>query len=67
MAPGRMSRAFFCNSGSGANETLIKLVWYFNNLRGRPEKKKFLARAQLQFSQLDGSCFHGPAWPRLPE
>jgi L-2,4-diaminobutyrate transaminase len=44
LAPGAMSRAFFCNSGSEANETLIKLVWYFNNLRGRPRKKKIIAR-----------------------
>ncbi|MDJ0850989.1 MAG: aminotransferase, partial [Myxococcota bacterium] len=44
MAPPGMSRAFFCNSGSEANETVVKLVWYFNNLRGRPEKKKIIAR-----------------------
>ncbi len=44
MAPRGMSRVFFCNSGSEANETLVKLVWYFNNLRGKPRKKKIIAR-----------------------
>jgi L-2,4-diaminobutyrate transaminase len=44
IAPGRMARVFFANSGSEANETHIKLVWHYNNLRGRPEKKKLVAR-----------------------
>jgi L-2,4-diaminobutyrate transaminase len=44
IAPGRMSRVFFGNSGSDANDTQVKLVWYYNNLRGKPEKKKIIAR-----------------------
>lgn len=44
MAPGRMSRVFFGLSGSDANETNAKLVWYYNNLRGRPQKKKIISR-----------------------
>ncbi len=48
MAPhgpaGPMSKAFFVGSGSEANDTQIKLVWYYNNTRGRPEKKKIIAR-----------------------
>jgi L-2,4-diaminobutyrate transaminase len=31
-------------SGSDANETNIKLVWYYNNILGRPEKKKIISR-----------------------
>src|SRR5262245_17544983 len=44
LAPEGMARAFFCNSGSEANETLIKLVRYYNNLRGRSDKKKIISR-----------------------
>lgn len=44
MAPGRMSKVFYGLSGSDANETQAKLVWYYNNLRGLPRKKKIIAR-----------------------
>ncbi|TPI58203.1 aspartate aminotransferase family protein [Mesorhizobium sp. B3-1-7] len=44
MAPGNMSKVFYGLSGSDANETQAKIVWYFNNLRGRPKKKKIIAR-----------------------
>jgi L-2,4-diaminobutyrate transaminase len=44
LAPGRMSKVFFGTSGSEANDTQVKLVWYYNNLRGRPRKKKIIAR-----------------------
>ena len=44
MAPGRMSKVFYGVSGSDANETNAKLVWYYNNLRGKPAKKKIISR-----------------------
>jgi len=44
MAPGSMSKVFFGNSGSDANDTQVKLVWYYNNVLGRPEKKKIISR-----------------------
>ncbi len=43
-APVAMSKVFFTNSGSEANDTQVKLVWYYNNILGRPEKKKIIAR-----------------------
>jgi L-2,4-diaminobutyrate transaminase len=43
-APAGMSRVFFGLGGSDANETNIKLVWYYNNVLGRPEKKKIISR-----------------------
>ncbi|GEO81762.1 aspartate aminotransferase family protein [Pararhodospirillum oryzae] len=43
-APVPMARAFFANSGSEANDTAIKMIWYMNNALGRPEKKKLIAR-----------------------
>ncbi len=44
MAPVPMSHAFFCNSGSEANDTVVKMVWYYNNALGRPNKKKIISR-----------------------
>jgi 4-aminobutyrate---pyruvate transaminase len=44
MAPGNLGKAHFTSSGSEANDFVVKLIWYYNNARGRPEKKKFLSR-----------------------
>ncbi|MBI5121587.1 MAG: aspartate aminotransferase family protein [Rhodospirillales bacterium] len=46
LAPVPMSKVFFANSGSEANDTAIKLVWYVNNALGRFEKKKIISRAK---------------------
>ncbi|MEO1226543.1 MAG: aspartate aminotransferase family protein [Pseudomonadota bacterium] len=43
-APDHMSHVYFGLSGSDANETNIKLIWYLNNVLGRPEKKKIISR-----------------------
>src|SRR4030095_7125384 len=43
--PVPMSKVFFGNSGSDANDTHAKLVWFYNNALGRPEKKKIVSRA----------------------
>jgi L-2,4-diaminobutyrate transaminase len=44
MAPPGMSKVFFGCTGSDANDTQVKLVWFYNNVLGRPEKKKIVAR-----------------------
>ncbi len=44
IAPVPMSKVFFVNSGSEANDTVVKLVWYYNNALGRPQKKKIISR-----------------------
>src|ERR1700740_1646395 len=44
IAPVPISKVFFCNSGSEANDTQVKLVWYLNNALGRPQKKKIIGR-----------------------
>ena len=49
-APAPMSKVFFANSGSEAADTVVKIVTFYNNALGRPEKKKIIART-------DG--FHG--------
>ena len=43
-APKNMSKVYFGLSGSDANETNIKMVWYYNNILGRPNKKKIISR-----------------------
>jgi L-2,4-diaminobutyrate transaminase len=43
-APENMSKVYFGLGGSDANETNVKLVWYYNNILGRPEKKKIISR-----------------------
>jgi 4-aminobutyrate---pyruvate transaminase len=48
--PVPMSKVFFANSGSEANDTVVRLVWYFNNARGKTKKKKFIGRVK---------AFHG--------
>ena len=44
IAPVPISKVFFANSGSEANDTQIKLVWYYNNARGKPKKKRIISR-----------------------
>jgi 4-aminobutyrate---pyruvate transaminase len=44
IAPVPISKVFFTSSGSEANDSQAKLVWYYNNALGRPKKKKIIAR-----------------------
>ena len=44
MAPAGMSKVYYGMSGSDANETQIKIVWYYNNVLGRKRKKKIISR-----------------------
>jgi putrescine---pyruvate transaminase len=44
IAPEGMDRFLFMNSGSEANDTIVKLIRYFWNLQGRPEKKIVISR-----------------------
>ena len=44
LAGPRMQRVFFGLSGSDANDTQVKIAWYYNNVRGQPAKKKIIAR-----------------------
>ena len=44
LVPAPTSKVFFTSSGSEANDTQIKLAWYYNNARGLPKKKKIISR-----------------------
>jgi 4-aminobutyrate--pyruvate transaminase len=44
IAPVPASKVFFCSSGSEANDSQVKLVWYMNNALGRPRRKKIISR-----------------------
>jgi len=46
LIPAPVSKIFFAGSGSGANDTAIKLIWYYNNALGRPQKKKLISRTK---------------------
>lgn len=44
LSPVPVSKVFFTSSGSEANDSQVKLAWYFNNARGKPNKKKIISR-----------------------
>ncbi|MEO9782086.1 MAG: aspartate aminotransferase family protein [Sedimentitalea sp.] len=44
LAPVPMSKVFFTNSGSEANDSVLKLLWYRSNAMGQPQRKKIISR-----------------------
>ena len=44
LAPGTLQHVFYTSGGSTANDSAIRLVHYYNNLRGKPQKKKIISR-----------------------
>jgi len=44
IAPKGLSKVLFANSGSEANDQAMKLVWYYHNAIGKPDKKKIISR-----------------------
>jgi 4-aminobutyrate---pyruvate transaminase len=46
IAPCPTSKILFGTSGSDANDMQMKLTWYYNNARGKPEKKKIISRVR---------------------
>ena len=52
-APGDLSHVFYTTGGSTAVETALRFMQFYNNLRGRPEKKLILSR---------GGAYHGSTY-----
>ena len=44
IAPKSMGKVYLVNSGSEAVDTAMKMVWYYHNAIGKPEKKKIISR-----------------------
>ncbi len=44
VSPFDQGRVFFCNSGSEANDTMVKMLWMFNARMGKPNKRKIITR-----------------------
>ena len=44
--PSGLTKVFFGSGGSDGNDSLVKIVWYINNIRNKPEKKKIISRWQ---------------------
>jgi len=43
MAPVPMAKAYFASSGSEANDSAIKMIWYRSNALGQPHRKKLIS------------------------
>jgi adenosylmethionine-8-amino-7-oxononanoate aminotransferase len=52
-APGDLSHVFFTTGGSSAVESALRFMQFYNNVRGRPEKKLILSR---------GGAYHGSTY-----
>ncbi|TIT66163.1 MAG: aminotransferase class III-fold pyridoxal phosphate-dependent enzyme, partial [Mesorhizobium sp.] len=52
-APGELSHVFYTTGGSSAVETALRFMQFYNNVRGRPEKKLILSR---------GGAYHGSTY-----
>lgn len=68
LAPGNMARVFYQSSGSEANDSQVKLAWYYNNALGRPEKKKIISRIKgyhgvtIVAASLTGLPYNHKSW-----
>jgi putrescine aminotransferase len=62
LAPG-FSRTFFTNGGSDANDTIIRMVRHYWQLRGQPTKTHFVSRRNgYHGSTIGGASLGGMAW-----
>lgn len=58
-----LTKVYFCTSGSEANDSMVKFAWYYQNARGRPEKRKVISRLR----GFHGSTVAGASLTGLPQ
>lgn len=44
LSPWERGRVFYTNSGSEANDTLVKMLWFLARAEGQPQRRKILTR-----------------------
>lgn len=44
VSPFETGRVFFTNSGSEANDTMVKMLWMMNHVEGAPDRRKIITR-----------------------
>lgn len=44
VSPYPRGKVFYTNSGSEANDTMVKMLWFLNRAEGRPQARKILTR-----------------------
>ncbi len=44
VSPFETGRVFYTNSGSEANDTMVKILWFLNAVEGNPQRRKILTR-----------------------
>ena len=62
ITPDGIEKFFFACSGSEAIDTAIKMIWYFNNAKGHPERKKIISRQ----NSYHGVTVAGASLTRIP-
>lgn len=50
VSPWESGKVFYTNSGSEANDTMVKMLWFMGRAEGTPHKRKILTR---------GNAYHG--------
>ena len=59
LAPGDLNHVFFCNSGSEAVDTALKIALAYHKLAGQSTRTRFIARAGLSRACLGGTPLGG--------